>query len=364
MNDLQLRFGTFNREKWVNWLDRYLARSPIDPRLEVYEGDRFAALIRLFTSLDDSGCRIAFGEAVCELLQSTPLIESSSERLSHLIDLVDYCTPVSGKSPIRRMLTLDLFWHLKYGETVLHPSILNAAAAYGVDEELERFIHNNATINKPFGYLVQCFGTLSLTMQPQVTYYFLERLIPALLTSQQQSILKREMKEVVRRLGCAHLLLFAMDRGLLLDVKYPEQMAMFGDVLQSCLEKYLGVSEFLKVAQMGDALPRRQVVDVLRRWYQHMLPTRGVRLWDIIDNDDEGRGRPGTFSLYTNEESIYLFKSKDGKAASLFEEAKLAATEEIVQYPNFKIDIQEADLQFQQLIDTAGRWVPPLEEIQ
>jgi hypothetical protein len=214
MSEILDQFVRFDRQTWITWLNRFLAYAPVDPKLEVYNGDRFRALVRLFTLLPDGGSRIAFGEAVTDLLQSTPLLDSSCERLSHLIDLIDYCKPVSGKTTIRRMLTIDWFWRHKYGETLLHAAILNAAAAYGPDEELERFIQNNATIDKPFNYLVQCFGILSMTMKPQVTYYFLERLIPAILGPRQQSLLLREMKEAVRRLGCAHLLFFCLVRGI------------------------------------------------------------------------------------------------------------------------------------------------------
>jgi hypothetical protein len=155
-----------------------------------------------------------------------------------------------------------------------------------------------------------------------------------------------------------------MDRGWILESKYHDQMTRFGVALQSCLEKYLSVSEFLSVAHMGDGLPRAQVVDVLRRWYQHVLPSRGVRLWDIIDNDESRRGRPGTFSLYTNEEVIYLFKDKDSKVASIFEEAKLSATQDLVEFPNFETDITELDGMLDRLVAVATEWIPPLGGVQ
>jgi hypothetical protein len=149
-----------------------------------------------------------------------------------------------------------------------------------------------------------------------------------------------------------------MDRGWLLETQYPSQMALFGRSLQSCLEKYLSVREFISVAKNSYGLPRRQVVDVLRRWHQHMLPSRGVRLWDLIDNDDKGMGRSGTYSLYTNEEAMYLFKDKDAAVAEIFEEAKLSATMDLVDSPNFGTDIVEADRQFDRLVDIARNWAP------
>ena len=129
---------------------------PVDPKLEVYEGDRFAALIRLFKSNKTTRSRIvAFGDAVLDLL-STPLIENSSERLSHLIDLIDYCKPVSVRHPSAACLRWICSGNVNMARLSFteHPE-RRAPAAWTRNSSL-LYLRADAAAERPFEYLVQC----------------------------------------------------------------------------------------------------------------------------------------------------------------------------------------------------------------
>lgn len=344
-------FDTFGQAEWRDWLNKFLLNLPSEPSVPVRDGDVVEALISLFRRLPTDESRHWFGEAVVELLAATPLLHNSAERLSHLVELVDYCKPLSGRPLINYLLTVEALWGIQYGNTILHYAVLNAASTYGVDEKLVSYVLRNATVQRPFEYLVLAFRILSVSMNARVTYYFLERIIPHLKSDREERFLRRELKEAIRRNGCTDLVYFAIDRGWQLRPDFPSQVERFGGLLQSSVANSIRISDILEIAKNSDRYVRSEMIYVLGRLHEFVIPATGVPSWDILDNDVTGFGRPGACQLYTSEEIVLLFKESDQKLIDLFEEAKAETIEE---KPRYLRDFDADDEAFMRLIGIAG----------
>ena len=340
-------YEDFDQIFWREWLNKILLNLPAEPALAVRDSDTVEALIALFKRLPREESRHWFGEAVVELLGATPLLNTSAERLYCLIELVDYCKPISGKALIYYLLTVEALWKIKYGNTILHYSVLNAASTYGPDEKLVQYLLREACGQRPFEYLVLAFRVLiAASMNARIAYSFLERIVPYLKGDREERFLLREMKEAVRRLGCSELLYFTTDRGWQVAELFPEEMERFIRLVQMSTAAFLRLSDILDIARKAGPYDRNEVITILSRLYQYINPGTGVRIWDILDNDDLGVGRPGACRLYTNEEVIVLLKvGGDNSLIQLFESAKSQASSELIEqdHPDFGRSFNDDD---------------------
>ena len=292
-DDVLARFRRFDFDAWQGWIEKWIIGMPIEPAVEVYDGDFLEALVSLYRELPEGPVRYSFAEAAVSLLNTTLLIESSSVRLSTLIGFVSYARPASGKAVIRRLLGLDLTWYLSSGVSSIHLQLLNAAGRYGVDSWLLRYLMTPIETNGLRHDLV-CFRILVQNGRRAEAALLLNRILPrfaehydASSLRADESALKVEVTYAASVLGCSDLLRYAIDQQIYyeFDSIWVRCHDIFSQVLASALTRYLDAHElveFLMNLPEGDDLLAGKALTALHR----ITRPEGAPLWDVDEIDD------------------------------------------------------------------------------
>lgn len=350
-----------DKSAWRHWLDSVLENRAALPLLPNNTGQKLLDLTYLYHALPHDSAE-HFGVAVAELLEfeRTPLTQRDAERLLLLVDLANVSKPPQAKLLLRRYLDNSRLRDFRIDGIDLHLSILNAACAYVVDDDMVAFIQREGHPSSGLEYLLACFRLLSYSMRPRTTYSFLERVIPLLRSNEAQDHFKRTLRRVVRRLGTTELLRFCQLRRRVLN-QFSHEYDRFKDVLLRAILPPLvrsvaaleadepaavllqiqmdddmvdiGLGTLKAIAEMADHdLPRELITPVLAalRSRQSILDPLG-RVWDLSDGDAEqldGSGeqsdpyqRPRSISIYCSGKGLMLDKEEDHQLVNVFLEA-------------------------------------------
>jgi hypothetical protein len=194
-------FQNFTVKQWTDWLNAFLGHEPCTPVLLLARDEAYhRALIRLFQQLNGKGPRDRFAEAIKDIYEATPLIAANAETLYYLIQLIAFTKPLGAKQLVRRDLLRGALQTISYGPMALHTLLLVAYGQYDVDDVLVDYIYRSSKKASTYGYLLACLHVLS-ARDAEVTFRFLERMLPRLQSEVERVQLGRQLKIILRRLG-------------------------------------------------------------------------------------------------------------------------------------------------------------------
>jgi hypothetical protein len=226
-------FQNLNDDQWRNWLEAFLSGEPREPLVAATNEYWHQILIRLFDGLTPKSA-VAFKRALFKVFEQTSVIQTNEYQLYTLLHVIAYAPPGEAKQLLRRRLREGIFRNLRWRGQNLHHLVLQACSKYHVDEGLAKWIQRSARSSKDYDYLLLCQRILAATGD-QRAFYFTERLLPLIDSSEVASEATRQLASISKKLGYADFLHWFKSRSFHLESSYRQNWLLFVDSLRERL---------------------------------------------------------------------------------------------------------------------------------